>query len=601
MSAEPLDFPKKEKWGSKVGVVLAVAGSAVGLGNFLRFPGTAVNNGGGAFMIPYIISFIVLGIPIAWCEWTIGRLGGRYGQNNGPGIMFALSRNLLGKAVGALTLVIPVAVYMYYVTLEALCLRYSYEFFSGGFSQVFAEAGAADVVTVSADFAVETFGIAANGAMYGTSMLWLVLGCFLINFFIIYRGVTKGIEKFCLLAMPLLIVCALIVLVRVLTLTQVVDGRTVNHGLGFMWNPDWAALRNPEVWLRAAGQIFFSLSVGFGLILCYSSYLRENDDVVLTSLTASSTNEFCEVILGGMIVVPAAMLFLGPGNTPDSTFQLGFFTVPAIMHYMPGGLFFGGMWFGLLFLAAVTSSISMLQPAIAFLEDGFGLNRKASVTLLALVTFAGAGLIMYFSENSQALDFTDFWCEFMMILAALGQVLIFGWIIGASRGVKETNRGADFRVPRFMPVVIRYVTPGFLLVVLGMWCAYNGPERLRGMSPSVMGARGAREAYAAAIQEKFPELVDEALEAKVTEILGVDEGLPSSLEGLPAWLRQADSEAREAEDVQVRRANVARFVFVGVLLFYIGVFALSDIACRGRIKQMLARVTARRPAEEPWE
>ena len=98
---------KKENWGSRFGVIFAVAGSAVGLGNFLRFPGTAVNNGGGAFMIPYIVSFLLLGIPIAWCEWTIGRLGGRYGQNNGPGIMFALWRRAPAKGVGTLTLVIP--------------------------------------------------------------------------------------------------------------------------------------------------------------------------------------------------------------------------------------------------------------------------------------------------------------------------------------------------------------------------------------------------------------------------------------------------------------------------------------------------------------
>ena len=123
MSTTPqLDMQKKENWGSKLGVVLAVAGSAVGLGNFLRFPGTAVNNGGGAFMIPYIISFLILGIPIAWCEWTIGRLGGRYGQNNAPGIMYALWRRAPAKGIGTLTLIIPIGVYMYYVFIEAVCL-----------------------------------------------------------------------------------------------------------------------------------------------------------------------------------------------------------------------------------------------------------------------------------------------------------------------------------------------------------------------------------------------------------------------------------------------------------------------------------------------
>ena len=100
MSTLPTDKPRKENWGSELGVVLAVAGSAVGLGNFLRFPGQAVNNGGGAFMIPYIISFLVLGVPIAWCEWTMGRLGGRFGQNSSPGIMYALWRRTPAKAIG---------------------------------------------------------------------------------------------------------------------------------------------------------------------------------------------------------------------------------------------------------------------------------------------------------------------------------------------------------------------------------------------------------------------------------------------------------------------------------------------------------------------
>ncbi|MFQ5491686.1 MAG: sodium-dependent transporter [Phycisphaerae bacterium] len=583
-------LPQKEKWGSKMGVILAVAGSAVGLGNFLRFPGTAVNNGGGAFMIPYFISFLLLGIPIAWCEWTIGRLGGSKGQNNGPGIMYALWRRAPAKGIGALTLVIPMTVYMYYVLLEALCLRYSVEFFSGGFADLFANADPeTGVVGAATNFAVNTFGIGSNGAMYRTSMLWYVLACFAVNFFIIYRGVSRGIETFCTVAMPALIICAVIILVRVLTLDQVVEGRDIGSGLGFMWNPDWQKLLNPEVWLRAAGQIFFSLSVGFGLILCYSSYLRKDDDVVLSSLSASGTNELCEVVLGGMIIVPTAFLFLGPGNTPDSTFALGFFTVPAIMHYMPGGSFFGGMWFGLLFFAAVTSSISMLQPAIAFLEDGFGFRRRMSVIILGMVTLTGASLIMFFSAGVTALDFTDFWCEFMMILAALGQVLIFGWIIGAKQGVAEANRGAQIRIPSFMPFIIRYVTPGFLILVLALWCAYNGPDRLRKMSPTLQGAAAARSVYAGAIggRPEYQGLAAEAVEARVSEILGVAEGVPADLTTLPAWLQEVQPAAATAQEGAEDTANVARFVFVAVLLFYVLVFVLSDVACRYRIGRML--------------
>ncbi len=588
----------KEHWGSKLGVVLAVAGSAVGLGNFLRFPSVAAANGGGVFMVPYLLSFLLLGIPICWCEWTMGRLGARYGQNNGPGIMFALWRRAPAKLVGAITLMVPLGVYMYYVVVEAWCLDYCYAFFSGEIAREFAGLGAAGeaagaVVAASGNYFESTVGMNTNGALLDTRMLWMVLICFAVNFVIIYRGVTKGIETFCKIAMPLLIACALIILVRALTLPDVVtvgeDGsrtvRTVSDGLGFMWNPQWEKLWDPKVWLAASGQIFFSLSVGFGLILCYASYVKKDEDVVLSSLSASSTNEFCEVILGGMIIIPCAFLFLGPANATGGTFGLGFVTMPAIMHFMPGGQFFGGMWFGLLFLAAVTSSLSMLQPAIAFLEDAFGVGRATSVTMLGVLTLIGAAPIFYFTHNLTALDHTDFWCNFLMIVAATAQVLIFGWVIGAEKGVREANRGADFPLPRFMPFVIRFVTPTFLIVILVAWFVTNGPDYLEGMNAELKGSAAARGVYEAAVGEHFADsLTGEALEAKKIEILG-DLGVPQTM---PDWLMSLGAKAEESREIAAKDARVARYVFVSVLLFLALLVAVSDIACRKRIGRVIA-------------
>ena len=598
MSTSPeFDLPKKEHWGSKLGVILAVAGSAVGLGNFLRFPGQAVNNGGGAFMIPYIISFLILGVPIAWCEWTMGRLGGRYGQNSAPGIMFALWRKAPAKGIGAMTVLIPIAVYMYYVLLEAWCLDYCIEFLNGGFAELFSAsvAGVGDhaaevsaIVGATGGHFESNCGLAEHGALFeGGRMIWLVLACFLVNFSLIYLGVSRGIETFCKWAMPALIACAIIILVRVLTLPN------ISSGLGFMWNPQWDKLLDSGVWLAAAGQIFFSLSVGFGLILCYSSYLRKDDDVVLTSLSASSTNEFCEVILGGLIVVPTAFLFLGASNAEQGTFGLGFVTVPAIMHFMPGGSFFGAMWFGLLFLAAVTSSLSMLQPAIAFLEDGFGLRRRASVAILGVVTLAGAIPIMYYSKGALALDHTDFWCNFLMILAATCQVLLFGWIIGAARGVKEMNRGADLKVPPFMAVVIRYVTPAFLLIILVAWSLEKFPGYLEGMSPPTKSILAERGVYGGAIAEHFADekLDEKQLEARVAGVLGSD-GEAVDEENLPAWLKSSVEAAREAGEAAAADAKIARLVFVGMLTMFVLLVVLSDIACRNRIARVIADAEA---------
>ncbi len=585
----------KENWSSKFGVILAVAGSAVGLGNFLRFPGQAVNNGGGAFMIPYIICFFVIGVPIAWCEWTMGRLGGRYGQNNGPGILYALWPRWPSKVVGAMTIMIPIGIYMYYVLLEAWCLDYCIEFFSGGFADLFANAtaGAADynaevqaVVGATNEHWQTTFGMGENGILFreGGRTIWLVLTCFLVNFFIIYHGVTRGIEVFCKWAMPMLIACAVVILVRVLTL------QGISSGLGFMWNPQWDKLGDWQVWLAAAGQIFFSLSVGFGLILCYSSYLRKDDDVVLTALSASSANEFCEVLLGGMIVIPTAFLFLGAANATGGTFGLGFITIPAIMKFMPGGNFFGGMWFGLLFLAAVTSSLSMLQPAIAFLEDAFGMGRRASVTVLGIITACGSGLVMFFSRGLVALDHTDFWCNLMMVVAATFQVLLFGWIIGAKRGVREMNRGSDLKLPNFMAVMIRYVTPAFLIIILVMWSIEKLPGKLQQLDPVAHGTATARGVYEAAIHDRYSEskLDEKAMKAKVVELLGPPERAIDSA-ALQPWLAEKGAQANEAREKAAGNATVSRFVFIGILALLGLLIALSDIGCRNRIGRVIKK------------
>ena len=125
-----------ENWGSKLGVILAVAGSAVGLGNFLRFPGIAALNGGGVFMIPYFISMLLLGIPICWVEWTMGRYGGAHGYNSAPGIFSVLWRTSYSKYFGVLALIIPVVIYMYYVYIEAWCLTYAFDYATGAMNEI---------------------------------------------------------------------------------------------------------------------------------------------------------------------------------------------------------------------------------------------------------------------------------------------------------------------------------------------------------------------------------------------------------------------------------------------------------------------------------
>jgi SNF family Na+-dependent transporter len=240
----------------------------------------------------------------------------------------------------------------------------------------------------------------------------------------------------------------------------------------------------PKTWLAAAGQIFFTLGVGFGIIINYSSYLKRSDDVVLSSLTASSVNEFFEVCLGGLITIPAAFMFLGMAGLKETgTYDLGFKTMPNVFAAMPGGQFFGFLWFTMLFLAAITSSISMLQPVIAFFEEGLGLKRHASVAFLFLISAMGSAFVVYFSKNRVALDTLDFWGGTMLLVVlALVQAVLYGWVLGIDAGERAAHEGAHLRIPRFVQYVLKFVSPIFLILVLIGFAVTDGPASLRALT-----------------------------------------------------------------------------------------------------------------------
>lgn len=476
-----------EGWQSRLGVIMAVAGSAVGLGNFLRFPGNAAQNGGGAFMIPYFITLLVVGVPIAWAEWTIGRYGGIRGFSSAPGILSVVCRHRGARYLGAFGMLIPLVIYMYYVFIEAWCLGYAWKYVTGGLML-----GSANPEVYGRFF--ETYvGADQNGFLLGSTsgeLLTILVLTFALNFWLIYRGVSKGIETFCKYAMPLMALCSLCVLARVLTLDPPAGhpDQTVTNGLGFMWNPDFAALADAQTWIAASGQIFFSLSVGFGIIINYASYLTRKDDVALSSLTACTANEFFEVCLGGLVTLPAAFVFLGAATAgfTGSSFDLGFKALPNVFAEMPAGRLFGFLWFIVLFLAAITSSISMLQPVIAFLEEGFGLKRHASATLLGLITAIGTFFVVCFSRALTALDTMDFWVGSVGIFVfALILAIVYGWVLGIDRGEAALHEGAHIRVPRFVQYILKYVSPLYLLTIFLFFCYQKVPGYARSIAESV--------------------------------------------------------------------------------------------------------------------
>lgn len=478
----------KEEWGTRLGVILAVAGSAVGLGNFLRFPGQAAANGGGAFLIPYFCALIFLGIPIGWAEWAMGRYGGKKGLHSSPGVIGLIGKGSAARYLGVLGVMIPLAVSFYYTFLEAWTFGYFLKYLTGGIGINPSQSVPEQVATSTAFYNTFT-GSGADGSLFSRDGLLTVgswLFVFVINMYLVFRGLSKGIEKFCSYAMPAMAVCALFVLARVLTLgtpDPAYPDQNVLNGLGYMWNPNFSKLGDAQTWLAAAGQIFFSLSVGFGIIINYASYMKKDDDVALSGLTASATNELFEVGFGGMITLTAAYVFLGLSGTAAAvatgSFGLGFATLPVVFAKMGAlGNLVGAAWFFMLFLAAITSSVSMYQPASAFIKEALGWSHHKATSLVAGLGTAGSLLTLWFTEGGAFWSTVDFWVGTLLIFVLAGvQIIYFSWVFGIERGWKEIHSGAAIQIPTFFKIVMKYIAPAYLIIVFVAFCYQNlGPS-----------------------------------------------------------------------------------------------------------------------------
>ncbi len=460
----------REQWGSRIGLILAVAGNAIGLGNFLRFPVKAAANGGGAFMIPYFVAFLLLGIPMMWVEWTIGRMGGAHGHGTTPGMLNLLWKKAPSKYLGALGIVIPFIIVVYYNFIESWCLGYSWFSVTGKY---FGHANREAMGQFLRGFQ----GLESNdffSSMAPILIFWAItIG---LNFYFLYKGISKGIEILAKYGMPLLFIFGIILAIRVLTLGTPDPSQpdlSIANGMGYIWNPDFSRLGSATVWLVAAGQIFFTLSLGQGIINTYASYVREKQDITLNGITTASTNEFAEVILGGTIAIPVAVAFFGLAETQiiaqGGAFNLGFQALPVIFQKIPLGQIFGGMWFFLLFIAGITSSVAMTQPAIAFLQDEFKWKReKAVIAVFSVLVCLSAMVIAFFKFGF--LDELDFWAgTFGLVVFAAIEIILFSWVFGLKKGWAEMHKGADLKVPRIFKFILTYVTPIYLLAMLAIW------------------------------------------------------------------------------------------------------------------------------------
>ena len=448
-------------WGSRVGLVLAMAGNAVGLGNFIRFPIQAIQNGGGAFIIPYLVCFLLMGIPLLFVEWSIGRFGGAKGNHSTPFILHEMDKRAIWKYIGVFGIFTNLVVAAYYCYLESWTLSYVWQSIIGTFDGQ------------TQDQVAGFFGEYTSLNSIMPIVFWVL--CLLLNTWILSRGLSGGVEKASKIGMPILLLFGAFLAYKAITIEKGQLGAVEDgfKGLEFLWEPKFDSIWNTKVWLAAAGQIFFTLSIGMGSIQCYASYVRKKDDIALNAMSAGWMNGFVEIVLGSAILIPISIGYLGIEGVQELVkegggFGLGFQTLPYLFEQWGGlmSVVAGVAWFGLLFFAGITSSLAMGTPVMAFLRDEFNWKESNAAWMFGgLVLILGLPTVLFY--NYGVFDEFDYWAGTVsLVVFAFAEIILFAWIFGMDKGWAEINMGAEIKVPNAYKFIIKYVTPLILGAIL---------------------------------------------------------------------------------------------------------------------------------------
>ena len=342
---------KRDSFTSRFGVIAAAAGSAIGLGNIWRFPYVLGENGGGAFFLIYLFFIVLIGIPLMLTEMTLGRSA----QRNAFGTFKFLAPKTGWPLVGIMGVAAAFMILSFYSAVAGWTLEYTLQ----AVKNSFAGKNPVELNTMYGDF--------VSGSFW--PVVWMLIFLFLTSA-IVVAGVSKGIEKYTKILMPVLLVIIIILDIRAITLPG------AGEGLEFLFKPDFSKLTGNTV-LEALGQAFFSLSLGMGTIITYGSYINRKERLMSTAASVSLADTLIAV-LAGVAIFPAVFAF---NIEPDAGPKLVFITLPNIFQQMPGGYFFALIFFVLLVIAALTSSISLLEVIVAYFSEELKISRKKATWL----------------------------------------------------------------------------------------------------------------------------------------------------------------------------------------------------------------------------
>ncbi len=441
---------EKEEWKSRLGFILAAVGAAIGLGNIWRFSYLCYKDGGGAFLVPYIVALLTAGVPLLILEYGLGH------HFRGSAVKSFREIGKKWEIIGwwPSTFVV-LGITFYYTVILAWCLDYIYYALT-------LKWGSDPATFFTQQHLHLTSGIWHIGGFSSAVIIGLVIIWFL-NWLIELRGIQRGIELACKIFIPLLFLLTTVLVIRALTLP--------GSGEGISWylKPNFSELLNARVWLDAYGQIFFSLSLAMATMIAYASYLPKKSDIVgnayLTGFINSGFSIFAGFAVFGTLGFIAVQKGLSPAHVVKGGFGLAFVAYPQAISAMPvGARLMGVIFFTALVIAGLSSSISQIEGLVASLIDKFGLPRSRILHAIAILGFA-VGLLYTTGSGYYWLDLVDhFISSYALVLVGFFEALVVGWFFGAHKLREHVNATSDVRVGAWWEFMIKYFIPIVLFV-----------------------------------------------------------------------------------------------------------------------------------------
>lgn len=468
---------RRESFSGRSVFVFAAIGSAVGLGNIWRFPFVAYDNGGGAFLIPYLVALLTAGIPLLLFDYSIGH------RFRGSAPLSFRRMNRFAEPIGWIQVLVSFVIAVYYAVILAWAASYAWFSLDERWGSTYDE---------TATFFTEDFLRAGSGfALDFVPMITVILVVvWVVTLGILIAGVQKGIGRTALVFIPLLVVLFIALVIRSLFLEGAMDG------LNNFFTPDWGVLTDPGVWVAAYGQIFFSLSVGFGIMLTYSSYLKRKSNLTSSGLVVGFSNSAFEVLAGiGVFATLGFLVSSGAGVGWEDVGGgpgLAFIAFPALVSQMPGGPVWGVVFFLCLILAGLTSMISIVEVVISSFQDKVGVSRLTAVLSVGGPMAAVSILLMPTETGLQNLDIMDKFANSIGIVGiALVALIVVMYAMRLGPTLRDhLNSVSSFKVGPVWIVCMAVITPLVLAYALFGEIRSLISEPYEGYDAAVLGVWG---------------------------------------------------------------------------------------------------------------